>query len=182
VGVLLFSVGFLISRETDLVSLGPSSTARAVDVGAEKTEWVLVYIGSSTCGPSNKPELPALVARARSALQARARLMDRRVWLVGIAQDESAETGLAHLRKIEAFDEVLAGHGWLNTGLTRYVFGDLPGMPATPQLILTERTISRGGTAMPVANERSIIRTVGLSEITRWSEPGFVEHLLPSTH
>lgn len=60
-------------------------------------ELVFVYVGSSTCGWSNVPELPDLVRTLKLRLQERAGAEGMSFAAVGVARDMSAANGMAHL-------------------------------------------------------------------------------------
>jgi hypothetical protein len=135
-------------------------------------ELVLVFIGSSTCGPSNQRELPGQVEQLKLALQRRARTSGRSFTTLGIARDWDTDAGIRHLNRFGRFDEVIAGRNWLNTGLLRYVWEDIPGQAATPQLLVLERRLvdRRSNEAADgiVRDERLLVRKVGSAEIERW--------------
>ena len=92
-------------------------------LSTEGEETALVYVGSSTCGWSNTPELPSLIKGLKAELQSRARREGWRFASIGIAKDRRAADGLAHLDKFGAVDEVMAGHGWANRGVQELVYG-----------------------------------------------------------
>lgn len=133
---------------------------------------MLTYIGSSTCGPSNKKDLPELIEALKRSVQRRARETGRRFTAIGIAKDETVSSGIAHLRRFGVFDEIMAGNGWLNTGIRHYVFEDIPGSAATPQVVLTERDIQAAGPHNEVRQERLLVRRVGAEEIRSWRDSG----------
>jgi hypothetical protein len=135
-------------------------------------ELVLVFIGSSTCGPSNQPGLPEKVEEIKLLLQARARADSQAFTTIGIARDWDVEAGIGHLRRFGRFDEVIAGRNWINTGLLRYVWEDVPGQAATPQLLVLERRVVDRRTPEAaegvIRDERLVTRKVGSAEIARW--------------
>ena len=134
-------------------------------------ETVLIYIGSSTCGWSNTPELPSLVRRLKSELQARAHQQDRQFAAVGIAKDRRAADGLVHLEKFGAFDEVMAGHGCVNRGIQEFVCGegDMAGYGVTPQIIVVSRRLEYVADGhISIADERTVTRKAGLAQIREW--------------
>ena len=147
--------------------------AASVATGAE---LALVFIGSSTCGPSNAEPLPGWIDGIKLQVREHARTRGAAFAAIGIARDRSAADGIAHLRRFGAFDEVIAGRGWLNTGMLRYVWEDLPGRAATPQVLVVERRIvdrsSPAAAEAVVADERVLVRKVGLREIERWVAAG----------
>ena len=139
-------------------------------------EIAVILISSSTCAASADPALPGQVERVRNAVSAQAHSRDASFASLGIARDTDAEAGIDHLRRFGRFDELISGRGWLNTGLVRYVWEDIPGRAVTPQILVVERTIvDRFGpdaAQSVVRGERLLLRKVGLREIDRWVEAG----------
>ena len=69
----------------------------------------------------------------------------------------------------------MAGRHWLNSGMLDYVWQDLPGIGATPQIAVVRRTVTRPSEANPTApysisDEELVTRKVGLLEIRWWLE------------
>lgn len=137
-------------------------------------QYVVVYIGSSRCGPSNQKETLEAVRSAISTIRSRGTLEGRGVVSIGIAREQSVLAGLDHLRKVEAFDEVAAGQGDFNQSSGRFISIDHRGVGATPQIVVIERVIQPGGGILdPSAiSERVLVRKVGAHEITRWIQRG----------
>ncbi|MCY3599679.1 MAG: hypothetical protein OXN85_06885, partial [Gemmatimonadetes bacterium] len=81
------------------------------------------------------------------------------------------QNGLEHLERFGPFDEVTAGRGWLNMGVLEYIYGDLPGVAATPQVIVVERTVKRDG-EWRIEDQRVLARRAGLDEIEEWAKEG----------
>ena len=128
-------------------------------------ELTLVYVGSSSCVWSNADELPAMIEHLKLDLQAQADTRGIGFSAVGIAGDRIAADGLDHLAGFGDFDEVMAGRSWANTGIAKYVYGDLPGHAATPQVIVLERTLRRDGSMMKYVADSVLRRASGLLEI-----------------
>ena len=144
-------------------------------LSTEGEETVLVYVGSSTCGWSNTPELPSLIKGLKAELQSRAHREDWRFATIGIAKDRRAVDGLAHLDKFGGFDEVMAGHGWANRGVQEFVYGQgsLAGRGATPQVIVVSRRLELVADGhVSLADEQVVVRKVGLDQITEWIADG----------
>lgn len=134
------------------------------------TEVVLVYIGSSTCAWSNVPRLPKLIEQLKLTVQANAQAEGKAFFAVGVARDRESSHGLRHLEEFGTFDEVMSGGSWINTGILKYVFDDLPGPAATPQLVLLERQVEVREGNYSVTDERILARAVGLEEIDEWGD------------
>ena len=128
-------------------------------------ELTLVYIGSSSCVWSNADELPGMIESLKHDLEAQAAARGIDFAAIGVAVDQVAADGLEHLDGFGAFDEVVAGRSWANTGVATYVYGDIPGKAATPQVIVLERTLDRDDAGMRYVTDRVLTRASGLLEI-----------------
>lgn len=135
-------------------------------------ELALIFVGSSRCRWSNRPELPGLVRQAKLAIRDRAQAEEVGFVAIGIARDAVASAGIRHLAEYGDFDELTAGRGWLNAGVLRYVFNELPGPAATPQIIVVRRDVVVNGGQRTIGNERVVVRIVGFTQIRDWVESG----------
>lgn len=146
-------------------------------------ELAMVFIGSSRCAASNRESLPPAVERLKLLLRDRAAQSGRSFTTLGVARDWDVEAGLAHLRRFGRFDEVSAGRNWLNGGVLHYVWDDLPGQAATPQVVVVERRLVDRRTSEAadgvVQDERLVTRLVGWKEIERWARRGAPLQLPP---
>jgi hypothetical protein len=88
-----------------------------------------------------------------------------KVVFIGVALDSSVQRGLRSLNAIAEFDEVIAGRGWSNTGLIRYVWNDLPGRAVVPQVVLTSREVIAGARTITFSKERLHRRLLGRDEL-----------------
>lgn len=148
---------------------------RPAGVTREGTELTLVYIGSSGCAPSNRKDLPGALEQLKQRLHDRAEDAGRGFSAVGVARDWEVKSGLAHLDKFGAFDEVMAGRNWMNAGVRRYVWEEIPGEAATPQVLVLERVVGdvdASGIQYGVRGERLVVRKVGADEILQWTRQG----------
>lgn len=139
----------------------------SVDPGEET---LLIYIGASTCGWSNVPELPKEIRNLKARMQARARSNGRRFATIGIALDRLAADGIGHLEKFGPFNEIVAGHSWANRGVQHYIYGagDMAGPAATPQVIVLSRRLRLQAGHVSIDNERVLVRKTGLDAISGW--------------
>ena len=175
-GVVLATAGLMPTVDIELAV--PAREAREYQPGSVATtgteeEIVLVYLGSSTCGWSNLPEVSRAVRDAKILVAAHARDSGTRFSALGIALDADASRGWAHLRKAGSFDEVAAGMGWANSGAEKYVFGTLAGPASTPQLLVVQRSLSTGPGGRPKAeSERVLVRKTGSNAILSWVSQG----------
>jgi hypothetical protein len=135
-------------------------------------EFVLVYIGSSTCPWSNNPTLAPVVDSLRAMLLARA--ADTLGFAtMGLTQDAKVHAGIEHLMNMGPFDEVSTGRGWMNSAALRYLLLH-SGTLATPQVLVLERTLRQNDPFghFEVVEEIVRIRRVGLGQIVAWAEAG----------
>lgn len=160
--------GFLLGFNGPIGGDGRATELAPVNGGPE---LVFLYIGSSTCAPSNAPSLALALEQLRQIVRAEAEGRGVGFATIGIARDRSAKAGIDHLSQFGTWDEVLSGRGWLNTGVIKYVYDDLPGEAATPQVIVLERSVRRTPT-VAIEHEAVVFRRVGLDEITRSVELG----------
>jgi hypothetical protein len=132
---------------------------------------VLVFIGSPECPWSTLPSLPGMIRDLKLGIRERAAASDRWFATIGIAQSSDARSGMAFLESFGEFDEVVAGGGWTNVGLLRYVYGNVSGLAATPQVVVVER-VARPGDPLEFLEERLLARYVGIEHIERWLATG----------
>ena len=177
-GFGLGSLGLLPVADVDIRWTVPALSVDEYNpeaLATEGAEALLVYVGSSTCGWSNTPELPRLVGDLKRELRSRARREGWRFAAVGIAKDRRAADGLAHLEKFGAFDEVMAGHGWANRGVQEFVYGQgsLAGPGVTPQVLVVLRRLEFVADGhISIADEEVLTRKAGLDQITDWIADG----------
>ena len=142
-----------------------------------KYELQLIYIGSSTCHFCNVPAIPKSVNNIRDDLLTKSQKNGLGFSMIGISKDMVITEGLSHLSKIGRFDEVTTGKGWLNAGILKYIYGEIPGRAATPQLLVTLREYrmiakkANGNSSFRGINSEELIaRKVGVEEITTWAK------------
>ena len=96
---------------------------------------------------------------------------------LGIAADWGVDEGYSHLQEMGPFDEVIVGRNWLNQGLQKYVWQDIPGVAATPQVLVVLQSLrlptSQASPSFLVLNETLVTRKLGLHEIYMWEQNGF---------
>lgn len=142
----------------------------------EKQEIVLVYIGSSTCGWSNVPELPGVVENIKRSVYGWAKEKELGFVAIGIARDISVRAGLRHLETFGLFDEVVAGRSWANAGFQEYVYGEMSGPGVTPQVVVVLRRMDYKNTGQVVTEWRRVLaRLAGLGEIVEWQRGSDLE-------
>ena len=98
--------------------------------------------------------------RADTKVDPRLQLM-----FIGVATDWEFDKGLRFLADYGAFDEVIVGGNWLNSAAVRFIWRDLPGQPAFPQVVLLEREVTVNKTNVTFGPEKVISRFIGIDEI-----------------
>lgn len=173
-GVLL---GILLLVTSPLiVNTGPDRTPRAARLQSG-TELILVLLGSSGCGASRTPGFPEAIDSLVGLLSRAAQMDGFQFSVIGVAVDPSIADGLKFLNRFHGFDEVLVGHGWLNSGAVKYVWQDLGGSAVLPQVLLVRRDVLLGRTGVQVTSERTITRVIGVRQILDWVQSARVETL-----
>jgi len=174
-GLLLSLVGLMPAADVDIRWSVPVIEAREYSRSASLepgTELVFVYIGGSACGWSNVPELPRMVKSLKRHFQSLAIDNGMQFAAVGIARDTDPYAGWEHLLGFGEFDEVMTGRNWGNIGVQKYIYGDMPGVGATPQILLMTRAIDTQWGHASFVNEEVISRRTGLTEIKAWVDEG----------
>ncbi|HEY7028246.1 MAG TPA: hypothetical protein VH438_11595 [Gemmatimonadales bacterium] len=137
------------------------------------TQLVAVYIGSSTCGPCQSPELKAAIEQVKQGLRTKTTAAGQSFTAIGVAMDWSVEEGYDFLRKSGEWDEVVTGSNWINLGALRYIWADSTALSAMPQLVVVRRDIDWGKTQIDLTKERILLRLMGAPEIESWIRRGF---------
>ena len=138
----------------------------------EGPQLALIYIGSSTCGAANQPTVPASVKKLKRLLQQRARSNGYSFTAIGVAKEWVAGNGLAHLEKFGTFDQIITGGSSLNEGALKYMWQDLPGEAATPQVVVLKRNVvtPEGSGFYGTTDEEVLLRKIGVVELKRWAD------------
>ncbi|GEM_PF-1007941 len=131
-------------------------------------EILFVYIGSHSCKFSNDEDLPNLIEQAKLITQDLAREHEYEMSTLGAAIDWSVEDGLRHLGKFGLFDEVISGRKWQNTSARLFIYENIPGAAATPQLVLVKRRFAPSSFGRQIVEEKLLVRKVGKDEIADW--------------
>lgn len=150
----------------------PAATETTGTRESTGTEIVMLVIGSSTCGASMNDSLPRIVASIATAAGNRAEAAGKQFATVGVAIDGSASAGLKFLSRIDQLDEIVAGRNWLNSAAVTYLWRDLPGNAALPQVVLIERPIEVDTKNIRVGKDSLLARVIGLDSLSLWARGG----------
>jgi len=136
-------------------------------------EIVFIYIGSPECSFCVNPAFAPVLNASRTSVKRRALSDSVAFTSHGISVGWDVEDGFEHLQSFGGFDEVSLGRNWFNLGAERYLWNEVPGTPATPQLLVIERLIvsplektATGGYA--VLETRLLARYTGVHAISSW--------------
>lgn len=136
-------------------------------------ELALVYIGASRCAAANREDLPETIKQLKLLIQEKAETNNRNFVAIGIARDWIVNAGVKHLKKFGTFDEIMTGRNWLNIGTLKYLYEDIPGLAATPQVLVVDRVVDGlEAPAYSIRNEVLMVRKTGPKRIQQWLEQG----------
>lgn len=140
----------------------------------EGTDVVMAYFGGTTCFACNIPEFKAALDRAKVQLAERADRDGKTFVALGVALDQSVESGLQFLAGAGPFDEVSAGRNWFNSASLAHLWrsegfeGRAVGVPA---VVVFERDMQIGA-AIAASEPRYLVELVGADAIIAWAEAG----------
>jgi hypothetical protein len=163
---LIFVPALLQAQNASPASYAP---AKLLPAG---NQLVAVFIGATHVGASRGSELAAAIREMKPILARHASAAGRPLSLVGVALDWDTDHGIAFLRELGRWDEVIAGNNWLNLGAEQHIWRAEGGRPAIPQLIIYEREISGELKGLEFGPNRLLRRIVGTDSITAWVRGG----------
>ena len=91
---------------------------------------------------------------------------------VGVATDWIPDSGYAYLKRLSSFNEMIVGRNWFNLGAAVYIWADSTNRPMEPQVILLERDVVMGPTAVQISPDRVLRRFFGAKDIIDWVNGG----------
>ncbi len=169
---VLFAVGFGLVRVLQREDSGGSFGAIEYST-FEGGELALMLIASSRCGACNHEELVAAFPDMVSAIAGQAEERGLKLAVVGIGVDHRPEDAVTYFDGLGAFNELIVGRGWTNTGAFRYVWEGFRGQPSTPQVVVAERVLSPADDpSVRLLSERVLLRMLGSDRIVRWIDEG----------
>jgi hypothetical protein len=133
---------------------------------------LVVYVGMTGCGASRDPELKAAVRRMKPLLARQAAARGAALSVSGVALDWQADSGVAYLKGLGAWDEMTVGNNWVNLGAERHIWRARDNPPNIPQVLVYERAVTPGDRGIAFTAERRVARFAGVPEITAWVARG----------
>ena len=134
-------------------------------------EIVAIYIGSTTCGPCLSPEVKAAVKKMKVLVANQAKAQGASFAAVVAANDWEVPKAISFVEPLGAFDQLILGGNWTNLAIERYVWRDPEGVPAMPQILVVERTVTTGS-RVSFSEPKVLRRVMGGKEIPAWVELG----------
>ena len=134
------------------------------------TEYAFVYVGSSRCIYSNDEQIYDSIKRIKFKLSNRAENENVGFHTIGIASELNPESGLEHLKEFGNFNEKIAGAGWNNIGVNRFLLKYSQDY-ATPSILVTKRTYS-DSTYKHIKSEELLYSVSGKIQIINWLKSG----------
>ncbi|HEX2092938.1 MAG TPA: hypothetical protein VHG28_11070 [Longimicrobiaceae bacterium] len=135
-------------------------------------EIVLVFLGASFCGASQRKGFDEVVEQGKILLSNQAKKDGRTFRTIGVALDWDTDKGIEFLEEFGRFDEIAAGGNWGSDPAIKYIWRDLPGRSAVPQIVILERQIEETPRATEVTREVVLRRLHGIEEIESWVANG----------
>ena len=134
-------------------------------------ELVAVYVGAKSCGPCLLPATKAAIAQMKTLLSDYAMKHGYAFSAVGVSTDWSTADGIAFLNDNGPFDQLVVGGNWTNLAVEHYIWRDTNAVPAMPQVIVLERTVTPGE-RIEFTAPRVLHRVFGAEEIPKWVSAG----------
>ncbi len=134
-----------------------------------KNEVVLIYIGCSTCGAAQHPDLPGFFQEIKRYLQEVSRTNEHEFMTVGVSSEHDISRGLVHLEKFSAFDEISIGNGLGNRTLQFYIWENSRNITSSglPQVLVSKRTYQTysDGSQETVIHPQIIMEEVAIRKV-----------------
>lgn len=178
------SVGFVVGfGVTALIgTIGPTINGTVKALRAEYVptvhptvdhEIALVVIGSPECEFSTSQEVREAIRKLKTEVVATAAEAGADFRLIGVSVNGDPMEGVAFLKTLGQFDEITAGGFFRNSAAQEFLFGDAPGVAATPQVILLDRQGDPDGPS-GMFSEVVLARLAGAPSILNAAAQGLV--------
>lgn len=135
-------------------------------------EYLLIFIGATFCHAADIAGFADTVEVMKQAVRAATASRHANLSVIGAALDWSPSEGSKWLGRFGTFDQEVLGGNWLNPVAVTYIFRDLPGEPALPQIVLVRRHVDISKQGIEVSPEVVVARKLGADEITAWVRAG----------
>lgn len=167
-----------LAASTPLLAQAPSAPGRT---SADTTPYVpryqmpngrqlvVVYVGGAEA--MRIPEFVASVRGMKPLLARQAAERGVALSITGVSLEWEVEHGLQDLRSMGAWDEIVIGNNWINTGAQHWVWR-ADGHPRTPHVAVYERDLTTRDSVITFGPERRIARFDGPMQIIEWVQKG----------
>src|SRR3990172_2353629 len=133
---------------------------------------VVVYVGSTGCGASRDAELKAAIRRMKPLIARQIDSLNVALSISGVAVDWVPDSGIVYLKSLGAWDEMIVGNNWVNTGVEHFVWRDSEVRPGVPQVVIYEREVRPEQTTITFGAFRRTARMIGVQPIVDWVSQG----------
>ena len=169
-----YDVTMGVERRDVADALGDAAYAPSYQVEPGE-QLVMVYVGSSTCPWSTRPDLPEAVETIKTQVAAYAAERGLSFKAEGVALEWSTSDGIQHLANFGRFDEVSAGYNWGNSFALNHLWAGSKSAPATPLVLVYRRTFvaprSEEDEMLYAERNRRVLDVAhGFMEIMDWAE------------
>lgn len=129
----------------------------------------LVFIGAPDCASSTHPVVIRAVRQLIQRYRHESLVAGNGFSTLGVSVSWEVTEGVRFLDDLTPFDEIAVGRNWLNEGATRYIWRDLPGTGAVPQVVVVSREIGVAGNSYILGPDRVELRLTGGREIVLYT-------------
>lgn len=133
---------------------------RDISLAGGMTVSVVAVTGTA----EKEPVLAKAYHNVLNQVERRARAEGIRMFSIGVSDEWSVERGIAKLRSIGRFDEVVVGRNWFNSGIARFVA--VPTIrAAVPQVVVVCQGVVTDSIPFVYDEPSTVVRLVGEEEL-----------------
>ena len=129
---------------------------------------VVVYIGTTYCGASRDAELKAAIRRMKPLIARQADSLHVALSITGVALDWPADSGVAYLKSLGAWDEMIVGNNWVNLGAEHFIWRETNVRANIPQVVIYHRDVRPGKEGITFGPSRRAVRIIGVQPVIEW--------------
>lgn len=131
-----------------------------------------IYLGANSCGPCHNPAVKEAVHAMKVLVATQARNTGASFAAIGVANDWDPREAASFLADSGPFDQLVLGGNFTNLAFEQFVWRDPNGKAAMPQIVIVQRTVKPGSTAISISESRILRRILGIEEIAAWVKQG----------
>lgn len=133
-------------------------------------QLVAIFLITKTCPAAKREDLRQAFNAGLLALRDSTKAHGLVAHSIGVALTANNEDTRRFISEYAPFDEISVGNGWLNSAAIAYVWRDLQGVGAVPQLILVLRHVRVNPQEMAISPDSVLLRLSGADNILRWAK------------